>query len=171
MSQENNTEIFLKATTSPSTNRNLPEKQQTEEPACLFFHTLSPIAPLKCFYLLRWNKAEQGTISAFIHLSFSTNLHETVLVCPHYLHTKVYQNTEANTASTKSYAYTDDTIYAVNLPYSEKKEDFLKGKKKRVWQVIIKKQAFRDLYLQLSDLYFKRKHFFLISNNPCSTHT
>lgn len=114
----------LRATTSPSTNRNLPEKQQTEEPACLFFHTLSPIAPLKCFNLLRWNKAEQGTISAFIHLSFSTNLHETVLVCPHYLHTKVYQNTEANTANTKSYTYTDDTIYTVNLPYSEKRKIF-----------------------------------------------
>lgn len=38
----------------------------------------------------------KGTISAFIHLSFSTNLHETVFICPHYLHTKVYQKTETN---------------------------------------------------------------------------
>lgn len=83
------------------------------------------------------------TISAFIHLSFSTNSHETVLVCPHYLHTKVYQNTEANTASTKSYTYTDDTIYTVNLPYSEKKEDFLKEKKKKGMTSYNKKTGFQ----------------------------
>lgn len=160
MSQENNTEIFLRATTSPSTNRNLPEKQQTEEPACLFFHTLSPIAPLNkgLFQLLY--------IWVLVQTCMKLSLYVLITCIPKY--TKIQKQILQALNHTRI-----QMIQSMLWTYLiVKKGRFSKGKKKKgMTSYNKKKQAFRDLYLQLSDLYFKRKHFFLISNNPCSTHT